>query len=102
MKGLGSFSGVSDLQNNKVSKNMKTGVALNRSLGSKLSSTTEEISGMIKNEAPLILKPKNKQNSDSDLNKNVDPKSLKISNVHSKNDGLVMIDRCGDNKREKF
>uniref|UniRef100_A0A1A9URE1 Uncharacterized protein n=1 Tax=Glossina austeni TaxID=7395 RepID=A0A1A9URE1_GLOAU len=80
MKSLEGSSGLSDLQNNKGNDNMKTGIALNQSLGSKLRSTTEEVGGivqssqstfadvvkfqLIKTKAPLILKPKNAQNSD--------------------------------------
>lgn len=64
MKGLESFSGVSDLQNNKVSDNMKTGIALNRSLGSKLSSTTEEVSGSVQSSQSTFADISNKISSD--------------------------------------
>uniref|UniRef100_A0A1A9WQ64 Uncharacterized protein n=1 Tax=Glossina brevipalpis TaxID=37001 RepID=A0A1A9WQ64_9MUSC len=58
---------------------------------------------LIKTSAPLII-IKNKQKCEvtkADLNKNVDPKKLNISGVRNRNNGVVVVDCCGDDEREK-
>lgn len=59
----------------------------------------------LRKEVPLIVKPKNKQMSEktkNDLNQNVDPKNLKISNIESRHNGIVIIESDNNDEREKI
>ena len=56
-------------------------------------------------EAPLIIKPKNAQNSvktKTDLAKNIDPKKLKISNLAFKRNGTIVVDSENSIERQKI
>lgn len=59
----------------------------------------------LKKDVPLILKPKGKQGSEKtkeDLNKKVDPKNLKISNIETKHNGVIIIESENNTEREKI
>ncbi|XP_055388350.1 uncharacterized protein LOC129616828 [Condylostylus longicornis] len=60
---------------------------------------------IMKKHLPLIVKPKQKQKSEKtkkDLNTKVNPKDLKIKNVESKMNGIILIETDSKENREKI
>ncbi|XP_067637542.1 uncharacterized protein [Eurosta solidaginis] len=59
----------------------------------------------LKKDVAIIVKPKGKQTSEKtkqDLNNKVDPKNLKISNIETRNNGVMVIHSENNDEREKI
>lgn len=96
---------------NNINRNInKELVDVNKKLESKEKSSFADVIKQskiieIRKDVPLIVKPKSKQNTEKtkvDLNKYVDPKELKISNIESKNNGVIVIESANESERSKI
>lgn len=66
---------------------------------------SEKVLPELRKEVPLLIMPKKKQNSATtkqDLREKVNPANLKISNVHERNNGTIVIETDCVREREKI
>lgn len=88
-----------------VANEKKTNIGQTASFASILKNNKNYVSEVpiMKKNLPLIVKPKQKQKIEktkSDLNKKVDPKTLKIKNLEHRNNGMILIETDTKENRE--